>query len=508
MAEEQAAEFDWSQYTPEQIAEYQAAYAAYYYGADASAYAAQQGAEQPASGKGKNGSAAAMVSAYAYGSMSGVSSNPLMQRPARKQATTVQKSAVAEGDRNIWWGYTVGDYSRKHSSSIPAETRCLPSKDTGYTKGSLNHPATALFCIHFAKGCCIKGEECSFLHRVPEVADELRWEQTKDCFGRDKHEAERDDKSGTGSFVSSNRTLYVGHVPMTYKDVEAVVRKHFGEFGELESVRVLTGKSVAFIRYKSRLCAEFAREAMVGQTLDGKSKGKEILNVRWANEDPNPKAQEAAKQSEYRKLLERLQTEQAMYGQHSAGASFGYMTSYSAEPVYNAAAITDGGDGGAGSAETAVKRKRVEVEVIADPENPEETEIAEVTEYEPEQKADGGTFNDGSNVNKQGKDPYQYPDTSAQIEVAAAPADKEAASSIEEPAPKKAKKAVVEAPATPVPAVTAAPTTTVTAGGILSKDALEALAKNAGKLAQRKGGEVKKTSALSMVGGYDSEEEE
>ncbi|KAI9028635.1 hypothetical protein DFJ74DRAFT_603650, partial [Hyaloraphidium curvatum] len=226
-----------------------------------------------------------------------------MKRPARKQAASLAKAAAIEGDRNMWWGYTIGDYSRKHASAIPAETRCNPARDTGYTKGSRHHPATALFCIHFAKGNCAKGEDCSFLHRIPEHGDELRWEVTKDVFGRDKHENERDDKSGTGSFVTGNRTLYVGHVPTSYKDVEATVRKHFAEFGELESVRVLTGKAVAFIRYKSRLNAEFAREAMVGQTLDGKSKGKEILNVRWANEDPNPRAQEMAKQNEYNKLV-------------------------------------------------------------------------------------------------------------------------------------------------------------------------------------------------------------
>ena len=31
--------------------------------------------------------------------------------------------------------------------------------------------------------------------------------------------------------------------------------------------------------------AEFAKEAMTNQTLDG----KEILTIKWANEDPNPR---------------------------------------------------------------------------------------------------------------------------------------------------------------------------------------------------------------------------
>ena len=41
------------------------------------------------------------------------------------------------------------------------------------------------------------------------------------------------------------------------------------------------------IRYNSRLNAEFTKQAMAGQALDG----KELLNVRWAHDDPSPKVQ-------------------------------------------------------------------------------------------------------------------------------------------------------------------------------------------------------------------------
>jgi hypothetical protein len=47
-------------------------------------------------------------------------------------------------------------------------------------------------------------------------------------------------------------------------------------------VRALPGKKVAFVTYVSRLNAEFAKEAMMEQALDN----GEILNVRWATEDP------------------------------------------------------------------------------------------------------------------------------------------------------------------------------------------------------------------------------
>jgi hypothetical protein len=52
----------------------------------------------------------------------------------------------------------------------------------------------------------------------------------------------------------------------------------------LFSVRVLQYRSVAFVTYVSELHAQFAKEAMACQSLDN----DEILNVRWATEDPNP----------------------------------------------------------------------------------------------------------------------------------------------------------------------------------------------------------------------------
>jgi hypothetical protein len=49
-------------------------------------------------------------------------------------------------------------------------------------------------------------------------------------------------------------------------------------------VRVLQYRSVAFVTYVHEGHAQFAKEAMACQSLDN----DEILNVRWATEDPNP----------------------------------------------------------------------------------------------------------------------------------------------------------------------------------------------------------------------------
>jgi hypothetical protein len=54
---------------------------------------------------------------------------------------------------------------------------------------------------------------------------------------------------------------------------------------------VLQYRSVAFVTYVSEHHAQFAKEAMACQSLDN----DEILNVRWATEDPNPTSKIAEK---------------------------------------------------------------------------------------------------------------------------------------------------------------------------------------------------------------------
>ncbi|GJJ08328.1 hypothetical protein Clacol_002539 [Clathrus columnatus] len=123
-------------------------------------------------------------------------------------------------------------------------------------------------------------------------------DSSKDCFARDKFADYRDDMGGVGSFTRHNRTLYIGRIKETGdgKETEEVVVRHFKEWGPIERVRVLQYRSVAFVTYESELNAQFAKEAMACQSLDN----DEILNVRWATEDPNP----TTKVLEKRKLEE------------------------------------------------------------------------------------------------------------------------------------------------------------------------------------------------------------
>jgi len=135
------------------------------------------------------------------------------------------------------------------------------------------------------------------LHTLPDPATALP-DTSKDCFARDKFSDYRDDMGGVGSFTRHNRTLYIGRIKETGdgKETEEVVVRHFKDWGPIERVRVLQHRSVAFVTYDSELSAQFAKEAMACQSLDN----DEILNVRWATEDPNP----TTKVSEKRRLEE------------------------------------------------------------------------------------------------------------------------------------------------------------------------------------------------------------
>jgi hypothetical protein len=62
----------------------------------------------------------------------------------------------------------------------------------------------------------------------------------------------------------------------------------------LHSAACLAARLMPACRYSWRSSAEFAKQAMHQQRLDG-SKMAEVLDVRWANDDPNPRAVERVK---------------------------------------------------------------------------------------------------------------------------------------------------------------------------------------------------------------------
>ncbi|KNE99822.1 hypothetical protein PSTG_06911 [Puccinia striiformis f. sp. tritici PST-78] len=221
------------------------------------------------------------------------------RRPARKQVTLEQAAAVKKQPEqngqtyNVWYNkWAGGDRYDSSTQKEKSQTRCKIATDAGYTRADGGN--NAYCCLYFARGCCPYGSECSFLHRLPPPQSTLP-DASLDVFGREKHSDYRDDMGGVGSFSRQNRTLYIGRLREINKKTEDLVETNFQEWGEIERIRVLHGRGVAFVTYVSELSAQFAKEAMMCQSMVD----EEVLNVRWATEDPNP----AAKRSEHSRIV-------------------------------------------------------------------------------------------------------------------------------------------------------------------------------------------------------------
>ncbi|KAF9787422.1 hypothetical protein BJ322DRAFT_1055104 [Thelephora terrestris] len=216
-------------------------------------------------------------------------------KPARKQVAPGQvekKEAPQTGkEYNIWYNkWAGGDREDSYSNKTKSQTRCHIKKDAGLTRADIT--GMKYYCLFFSRGCCPYGYECEYLHTLPTDATLLP-DNSKDCFAREKFSDYRDDMGGVGTFTRQNRTLYVGRIKEvgTGEETEETVRRHFKEWGEVEKIRVLQYRSVAFVTYINEYNAQFAKEAMACQSLDN----DEILNVRWATEDPNPTSKVAEK---------------------------------------------------------------------------------------------------------------------------------------------------------------------------------------------------------------------
>ena len=212
----------------------------------------------------------------------------LPDRPARTQVEQVRKLQTAEhlGDYNIWYGKYMGD--SRFERAARASTRVCLETDAGLTRADYTS-ATAHICLHFARGCCTQGKLCTFRHNAPTEEDESQSDAPHDIFGRNRHGSFRDDMGGTGTWNKECKTIYVGRICSTPSEPEMTetLARHFAEFGPIESVRVLKNKGCGFVTYRLRCTAEFAKEAMAEQALDNDDQ----INVRWAYDDPNPKAQ-------------------------------------------------------------------------------------------------------------------------------------------------------------------------------------------------------------------------
>ncbi|VDC07652.1 unnamed protein product [Peniophora sp. CBMAI 1063] len=278
-------------------------------------------------------------------------------KPARKQVEAGQvekKEAVQTGkEYNIWYNkWAGGDREDSYSNKVKSQTRCNIKKDSGLTRADLtgNHYC----CLFFARGCCPYGWECEYRHQLPDPAH-ADPESSKDCFARDKFADYRDDMGGVGTFTRQNRTLYIGRIKETGvgAETEEVVRRHFKEWGPIEKIRVLQYRSVAFVTYVHECHAQFAKESMACQSMDN----DEILNVRWATEDPNPETKVAEK-----RRLEEMGQEavRARMDPRIVEAVRSIRALEEGDVLDDAGNLIEGGDAGDEGDERGAKRQRID----------------------------------------------------------------------------------------------------------------------------------------------------
>jgi len=112
---------------------------------------------------------------------------------------------------------------------------------------------------------------------------------------------------GVGSFAKETKALYVSEYRLPNGEqgviqMYEVLLRHFSMWGEVEDVNILPHKGYAFVKFVHRCMAEFAKEAMTNQTLDE----NEMLTIKWANDDPNPRVAEVEETEERKMLLSSM----------------------------------------------------------------------------------------------------------------------------------------------------------------------------------------------------------
>eukprot|EP00873_Tetraselmis_striata_P009780 jgi/Tetstr1/430044/TSEL_019905.t1 len=214
------------------------------------------------------------------------------------------------GGHNIWYH---NKKRERRPRGVRAPTRCVISRDAGRTRA--DWAGIQQLCVYFAQGCCTAGQNCTFLHRAPTEQDAVTLEKdhSRDCFGRDRGRDDKDDRGGVGSAMRDCRTLFVhygGAGKLSAAEVQRLASENFGEWGRLHKVHVVPAKALVFVSYEWRCNAEFAKEAMQAQGFYGSSEG-EVLEIKWANDDPNPGVVRQVKRSREELFVRAVQDEVA-----------------------------------------------------------------------------------------------------------------------------------------------------------------------------------------------------
>ena len=221
-----------------------------------------------------------------YRKMKNLQLKEWLKRPARQQVEESKREiAYTEGhyDYNIWYDKYLSDRT-EDKEKLAAETKCNPTLDTGYTRADKQAKKNnSYFCLYFARGCCCEGVNCRYYHHVPTFEEVQYIENSKDVFGRSRFHTQLKDNGGIGIFTKNCRTLYVSDIKkLEQKDqnreMVKLIYENFSKFGEIEDIQYLPLKASCYIKFTHRCFAEYAKEAMMKQSMVG----EEILSIVWA----------------------------------------------------------------------------------------------------------------------------------------------------------------------------------------------------------------------------------
>lgn len=248
-----------------------------------------------------------------------------MKRPARKQVEDLKtETAYTEGhyDYNIWYDKYLTDRS-DDKVKVASLYKCNPALDTGYTRADYQGNKGDLhFCMFFARGCCAQGANCRYYHRVPTFEDCEKTDNMKDIFGRTRFSAHRQDMGGVGTFTRECKTLYITNIKGNgdKKDTVKLLYQAFSPWGKIEDINYFDIKASCFMRFSHRCMAEFAKEAMIGQTLIG----DDVIVIKWAIEEDDKVRKKRKEIEDKKKFVSAFEKNEKYGGMKNTGGSNKY----------------------------------------------------------------------------------------------------------------------------------------------------------------------------------------
>ncbi len=200
-----------------------------------------------------------------------------LERPAPIQVTKEQLESkrvdlsgeAYEGLYNIWH-YKRPGLDKETEDIVKNVFRCEPSEHVGATRADLAPPPMR-FCLFFARGCCSKGSECEYLHRIPDKAHQAHIEESHDAFGRPRF-------GWRGAELTTEvRTIRIDNLPSNRPELANRLKYYTGMYGEVAEFSYIPSMNVCFVEYRCRAQAEFAKEALTGNNVGD----DECLHVKW-----------------------------------------------------------------------------------------------------------------------------------------------------------------------------------------------------------------------------------